>query len=445
MDKFKGKKTIEKLGGGDMRNEELLPRDSSFGRRAVSRGAQKVPRIVISGLEKSYGQKKAINGVDLVVEPGQFLVLLGPSGSGKSTLLRCLAGIERPTRGTISFDDLVVDGAGIHLPPEKRNLAVVFQDYALWPHLSAVKNVAFALQRTGISSEARRLRSNEMLERVGLGGLSDRYPSQLSGGEQQRVGLARALVANPGILLFDEPLSNLDADRREKLRVDIGSMVRSEGATAVYITHDQAEAFALADVIGVLNAGELVQVGTPEEVYRSPNSAFVARFTGLAGELSGTVLGDGPHSRPGTVAVEVGGSVVCGRQISGETLKVGQKAQVLVRTSALKFVDSENMSVDDSHFEASRIEGGVLDAAFRGWGYEHVVAVADGSHLSGVPATARLPFMSRVLLELDVDGCLVIAAESDKAIPHGPKEMLEAGEYEEWESFRVLTMDSEPW
>jgi ABC-type Fe3+/spermidine/putrescine transport system ATPase subunit len=228
-------------------------------------GGEPVP-IEVRGLHKRYGAKEAVAGVDLTIDPGTFLVLLGPSGSGKSTLVRCLAGIERVSAGRISFGGAEVDGPDRYLPPERRDLAMVFQDFALWPHLTAEDNVAFALKRRRLPSATRRAVARDALRRVGLADLHQRYPGQLSGGEQQRVALARALVARPGLLLFDEPLSNLDADRRERLRVDIGTMVREQGATAVYITHDQAEAFALADTVGVLSAGRLVQLqatGTP--------------------------------------------------------------------------------------------------------------------------------------------------------------------------------------
>ena len=413
----------------------------------VKQRRRPVPRIDISGLTKNFGQKTAVSGIDLTVEPGQFVVLLGPSGSGKSTLLRCLAGIERPTDGQIRFDDLMVDGPGCHIPPEQRNLAMVFQDYALWPHLSAEQNVAFALQRLGISSEERRRMSMEMLEQVGLGSLSKRYPSQLSGGEQQRVGLARALVANPGVLLFDEPLSNLDADRRERLRVDIGAMVRRHGASAVYITHDQAEAFALADIVGVLNGGRLVQAGRPEEIYRSPVDAFVARFTGLAGELSGRVVSQGSRVQAGLVAVEIEGFLIYGKPILGRSFPPGLKVQVLIRPSALRIVEQGVGKVDwdgsNSGFPSSQIEATILDAAFRGWGYEHAVAVGAGSRLDGVPADRRIPFMSRVLLELFSEGCLVIAEDSTGQLGESAVETAPDGESNDLERLQYLSMLSD--
>lgn len=408
------------------------------------RTSRHVPKIEISAMTKQFGSKAAVKNINLVVEPGQFVVLLGPSGSGKSTLLRCIAGIERPSSGSIKFDDSLVDGPGVHLPPERRNLAVVFQDYALWPHLSAEQNVAFALQRLRLPSEERKRRSREMLEQVGLGGMLNHYPSQLSGGEQQRVGLARALVADPGILLFDEPLSNLDADRREKLRVDIGALVRAHHATAVYITHDQAEAFALADMVGILESGRLVQVAAPEEIYRAPANAFVARFTGLSGELSGRLIRS--DARPGMVAVDVNGFLLYGKPIETEPLKDHQKVQVLVRPSALSFVEDGS-----SHDERDTPPGGlesrigvtVLDSAFRGWGYEHALSVDGNSRLSGVPADRRIPFMSRALLALDPSGCLVIADRVGGSAESWNRESLEQEAPSDEESAVYLGLGSD--
>ena len=385
------------------------------------------PRIEVSGLTKRFGAKVAVDGVDLVVEPGSFMVLLGPSGSGKSTLLRCLAGIERATSGTIRLGSVEVDGSGGHLPPERRDLAMVFQDYALWPHLSAEENVAFALKRRRLSPEERHRRSRMMLDDVGLAGLYERFPGQLSGGEQQRVALARALAGRPGLLLFDEPLSNLDADRRERLRVDIGAKVREQGATAVYITHDQSEAFALADVVGVLESGRLVQLAAPEDVYRNPVDAFVARFTGLAGELPGRLVSGAAEAGAGEVVVDVGGSVVRGRPIGAERLQPGQPVRILVRPSALRFAgavvgaaSTAARAASLGSGPASEVAAVVRDAAFRGWGYEHVIEVAGGHRLAGVPADHRMAFAARTSVVLAADGCLVVAdsgaAPSDGAM-----------------------------
>jgi iron(III) transport system ATP-binding protein len=369
-----------------------------------------VPGLTLDNVTKYFGAKRAVQGVSLDVQPGTFVVLLGPSGSGKSTLLRCLAGIEAPTSGTITLGSAVVDGPGVHQPPERRNLSMVFQDYALWPHLTAEQNVAFALRRRRLENGERCRRARAMLDQVGLAGLAERYPGQLSGGEQQRVALARALVAEPGLLLFDEPLSNLDADRREQLRIDIGAMVRRHGATAVYITHDQAEAFALADRVGVLDQGRLVQFDTPEAVYERPATEFVARFTGLAGELDATCVGS-----DGTTAVlQVGQDRVSGRLLSGRRVAHGQRVRLLIRPSGVRLArpDARTGTV-------TGITGVVRDSAFRGWGYEHAVEVAGGQLLAGVAAPVRLPTAERVDLELLEAGCLVTpVGEAPAGRPH---------------------------
>jgi iron(III) transport system ATP-binding protein len=235
-------------------------------------------RITVEDLTKVYpGGNQALREVSLEVEPGTFLVLLGPSGSGKTTLLRALAGIERITSGRITIGAAIVADGRTHVPPDRRDLSMVFQDYALWPHLTVRDNVAFALRRRRLTRARSRRLAHAMLERVGLAALTGRYPNELSGGEQQRVALARALVADTGLVLCDEPLSNLDADLRERMRVEISSLVREAGATTLYITHDQAEAFALADRVGVLERGRLVQTGTPEEIYTRPGRRRTGR------------------------------------------------------------------------------------------------------------------------------------------------------------------------
>jgi iron(III) transport system ATP-binding protein len=303
--------------------------------------------ITIENLGKTYpGGAWALREVSLDVAPGTFLVLLGPSGSGKTTLLRCLAGIERASSGRIAIGDRTVADGKVHVPPDQRGLSMVFQDYALWPHLTARDNVAFALRwRSGRGGRERlsrahcRARAGEMLQRVGLGALAGRYPNELSGGEQQRVALARALIGGTGLILCDEPLSNLDADLRERMRVEISALVREASATAVYITHDQAEAFALADRVGVLEHGRLVQAGTPEEIYTRPATPFVARFTGLAGELpvrvrdhagNGTVLVEPPAGR----AFHAHAHVPAGQPPG--TWVAGQGALVLIRPTGVR-------------------------------------------------------------------------------------------------------------
>ena len=361
-------------------------------------------RLVVERASKVYpGGNHALRGPSFTVEPGTFMVLLGPSGSGKTTLLRSLAGIERLSSGRIVIGTTVVADGKTHLPPERRDLAMVFQDYALWPHLSARDNVAFALRRRRLARHAARGRAMDILERVGLGHLGDRFPTQLSGGEQQRVALARALVADTGLLLCDEPLSNLDADLRERMRVEISSLVREAGATTIYITHDQLEAFALADRVGVLQDGVLVQLGTPEEIYSSPASLFVARFTGLSLELHVGVTGHGVV--PGRVQVgPTAFSSVRPIEVRLATGDVGEHGSLAIRPTAVRLCDPEG--------GAAHLVGRVADTAFRGRHYELVVDLPVGHRVSGVVSERRVPRGTVVGLELESAGCLLFGAPS---------------------------------
>ncbi|MFF7710297.1 ATP-binding cassette domain-containing protein [Pseudomonas sp. NPDC007930] len=258
-------------------------------------------RIELHDLRKRFGAggdtTKAINGVDLVIEPGEFLVLLGPSGCGKTTTLRCLAGLEHPDGGSIDMaGKRVADSARRQfVPPHKRDLGMVFQGYALWPHLNVLDNVAYPVKarhgRRGARDQAL-----AALRRVGLEQYAGRYPAALSGGQQQRVALARALAGNPGVLLFDEPLSNLDATLRIELRQALRALHRQLGYTGVYVTHDQSEALALADRVAVMAQGQLAQLARPETLYNAPASAFVARFVGFENILPAQAIrtaGDG--------------------------------------------------------------------------------------------------------------------------------------------------------
>ena len=354
--------------------------------------------IRVENVSKVYpGGNRALDGVSFDVEPGTFLVLLGPSGSGKTTLLRCIAGIDRITSGRITIGDAVVADGRKHVPPEQRELSMVFQDYALWPHLVARDNVAFALRRRGLDRDERRAGANEALGLVGLGGLEHRFPNELSGGEQQRVALARALVADTGLILCDEPLSNLDADLRERMRVEIATRVRAAGATTVYITHDQAEAFALADRLGVLEKGSLVQMDTPEEIYRNPATAFVARFTGIACELPVLLRG---RNGNGTFLVEPTSLTLAQPLHARSLLPDGERHEALltIRPSAVRICAPDR---DEHH-----VLGTVADVAFRDRGYEHAVDLA-GIRITGVYGLRRAARGEPVGLQFDPDGCMV--------------------------------------
>ena len=386
--------------------------------------------ISMVSLTKTYlgAAVPALKSVSLDVAPGTFLVLLGPSGSGKTTLLRCLAGIERIDSGSLSIGSRAVADGRSHVPPEQRDLSMVFQDYALWPHLTALDNVAFALRRRRLSRPECRARAMVMLSRVGLGEFAKRYPNELSGGQQQRVALARALIADTGLILCDEPLSNLDADLRERMRVEISSLVREAGATTVYITHDQAEAFALADHIGVLEEGVLVQSGSPEDVYHYPATPFVARFTGLAGELPVRVTGHGSDGALEIAAAGVadgsvrlpalrpaGTSGPAGAPPAPETdsagLKPGDDALLAIRPTGILLL----LSAD----ETPHLTGKVADVAFRGRGYEYAIDLPGLGRLTGIFARHRAERGDSVGLRLDPEGCHLFPADGGIPAPDG--------------------------
>jgi ABC-type Fe3+/spermidine/putrescine transport system ATPase subunit len=363
-------------------------------------------RVTVRTVRKRYGRTQALDGVDLDIEPGTFMVLLGPSGSGKTTLLRGLAGIERFDSGSVALGDRVVSDGRRHVPAEERRLAMVFQDYALWPHMTVERNVAYALRRHRLDARTARVRVAEMLERLGLGNKAANYPQELSGGQQQRVALARAVVGDPALMLFDEPLSNLDADLREHLRVEISTLTRAAGATAVYITHDQSEAFALADVVGVLREGTLEQIGRPEEIYQDPVSPFVARFTGLAGSFTGVSAGTvGDRLR-----VRVGEHELLAR--TPDVIPGGVPVDVMIRPSApvLFAGASDERPGLRTPGTAAVIPGRVADVAYRGRGYDHVVVTDHGS-LASVFDVRGWARGSACCVAIDPEGCLAFRAD----------------------------------
>ena len=236
--------------------------------------------IRLEDVSKHFGETVAVDSVSLEVPRGAFLVLLGPSGCGKTTLLRMLAGLETPTSGDIWFGDERVASSSRVTPPAARDVGLVFQSYALWPHMTVRQNIEWPLKVSGVDAKQRRVRAGEVLEMLGISELIDRYPSEISGGQQQRVAVARTLGPRPGVLLFDEPLSNLDAKLRVEMRAELLRVHRLTGATSVYVTHDQIEATTMASHVAVLNEGRTEQIGSPEELLDRPASPFVARFLG---------------------------------------------------------------------------------------------------------------------------------------------------------------------
>ena len=270
--------------------------------------------LELRGLRKVYGSVAAVATVDLSIDKGKLVCLLGPSGCGKTTTLRLIAGFMEPSAGEISVGGRVVSSAGKAEPPERRNMSMIFQSYALWPHMSVFENVAYGLKLRSLDRDTIRRKVETILSVAKLGHLAERYPGELSGGQQQRVSLARALVVEPEILLLDEPLSNLDANLREEMRFEIRRLHDEFRYTTVYVTHDQAEAMTTADVIVVMNQGVVDQAGSPEDIYERPETEFVARFIG------GTNILKGP-AKDG--AIDCGGiRLACGSGLfapSGET------------------------------------------------------------------------------------------------------------------------------
>lgn len=265
--------------------------------------------LVVSGVRKSFGSNDVLRGVSAEIPAGSVCALLGPSGSGKTTLLRAIAGLEPIDDGCISVGDRVLSGPATFVAPEHRRVGMVFQDWALFPQMTVAENVGFGLPR----AERRGSRVDDVLDMVGLGGFATRHPGTLSGGQQQRVALARALAPQPDVLLLDEPFSNLDTALRVQVRTDVHRLLADSGITAVFVTHDQEEAFVLGDIVAVVNDGLFEQVGAPRDLYRAPVSRFVAGFVGEAnfipgdagGQTVATAIGRIPITEPRSGAVDV--------------------------------------------------------------------------------------------------------------------------------------------
>jgi iron(III) transport system ATP-binding protein len=321
-----------------------------------------MPDITIENLSKSFGPNKVLNSVSFTVRDKEFVTLLGPSGCGKTTTLMCIAGLATPDEGRISCgDETFVDRqAGIDQPAERRNLGVVFQSYALWPHMTVVQNVAFPLRLRKVAKQTVRERVAEALALVELADHGERYPHQLSGGQQQRVALARALAYSPRVLLLDEPFSNLDAKLRERSRDRLRQLQHTLGLTTVFVTHDQHEALSMSDRILVMNGGRILRDGTPQEVYRQPGARFAAEFLGRCNFLTGDVT----VGRDGTAVLATpefpGGIVVRGR-------RDGPTATAAVRP--------EDVEIRESGDTGQGTEGTVLDVTYLGDHYQYLVAV----------------------------------------------------------------------
>jgi spermidine/putrescine transport system ATP-binding protein len=349
--------------------------------------------VRLEGVTKSFDDVVAVDDVSLEVEHGSFFALLGPSGCGKTTTLRMIGGFEEPNEGTIYLGEQAVTG----LPPYKRDVNTVFQSYALFPHLTVFENVAFGLKRRRVAKDQVRGRVREILEIVGLGGMEERKPRQLSGGQQQRVALARALVNRPRVLLLDEPLGALDLKLRKQMQLELKTIQHDVAVTFIHVTHDQEEAMTMADKIAVMNNGRIEQLGTPDELYETPTTSFVAAFLGTSNLLEGEVAGDGTVKVAG-IDVRVEPGALTGR--SG-TVAVG------IRPEKIR-LGSDGVN---------RLDGTVKECAYIGVSTQYIVETRAGELSVYVqnagPRTGFAEPGDQVSLSWDPEAAFVVDDERD--------------------------------
>ncbi len=363
--------------------------------------------IEVEALRKSFpasGQGvAAVAGIDFAIKPGEMATLLGPSGCGKTTTLRCLAGLERPDGGRIVIGEQTMADAkaGVFVPPQRRNLGMVFQSYAIWPHMTVLENVAYALEGRGIGKAERRKLAMEALALVQLAAFAERPAPRLSGGQQQRVAIARAMVGRPQALLFDEPLSNLDAKLRIEMRNELRRIQRQTGLTSIYVTHDQAEALAISDLIIVMRDGRIVERGRPVDIYRHPRHVFTAQFLGATNLLAGSIAE--VDAAAGRLAVNTALGRVLGIDPTC-TLKPGAKVMVSIRP--------EDLSTQTTAAgEVNTIEGQMTFAAFAGAAVEAELRCGETRIACLLDRDADLTPGRTITLRAKSDACLVLPEE----------------------------------
>jgi iron(III) transport system ATP-binding protein len=347
----------------------------------------------LRGLTKRYGANAVVDNVSLTIDHGRLVCLLGPSGCGKTTTLRLIAGFVEPTGGEILVGDKILSSPSRTVPPERRNMSMIFQSYALWPHMTVAQNVAYGLELRKVDKVTIGKKLDAILATTHLSELANRYPGELSGGQQQRVALARALIVDPETLLLDEPLSNLDANLREEMRFEVRRLHDQYRYTTVYVTHDQSEAMTTADIIAVMNLGKIEQAGTPEEIYERPRSEFVARFIGMSNVMRGRAL-DGDH-------VSIAGTAL---RCNGNPLVAGTDAAVSVRQHVLR------LYADKPQVAENMLPVTVVRQVFLGSSRDYIVEAADGTQLRVVasPVENMAPG-STVWLHLPPDRCRVLS------------------------------------
>ena len=350
--------------------------------------------VALRGLTKRFGSQTVLDNVSLTIPHGQLVCLLGPSGCGKTTALRLVAGFIEPTAGEIALGDRIVASPARSLPPERRNVSMVFQSYALWPHMTVAQNVAYGLELRKLGHAAIAKKVEAILRTTQLAPLAERYPAELSGGQQQRVSLARALIVEPETLLLDEPLSNLDANLREEMRFEVRRLHDTYRYTTIYVTHDQSEAMTTADLIAVMNAGRIEQLGTPQEVYEEPRSEFVARFLGGSNILRGKALDASRVACAGTAL-----------DCSGRPLVPGADVAVSIRQHEIAIAGGEAPVQADN-----QVPGTVVRNVFLGASRDYIVEAKDGTQLriTAAPQANFAPGTS-VWLTLPPDRCRALA------------------------------------
>jgi ABC-type Fe3+/spermidine/putrescine transport system ATPase subunit len=357
-----------------------------------------MPGVILKALSKRYGDVGAVDGLSLEVKPGELLALLGPSGCGKTTTLRLVAGFLVPEAGEIWVGDRCLSSPAGVVPPERRRMAMIFQSYALWPHMTVAQNVAYGLRfKPGIARGDRDARVREMLRVVQLAGYEARYPGELSGGQQQRVAVARALVVEPEILLLDEPLSNLDANLREEMRFEIRRLHETFGITTLYVTHDQAEAMVISDRIAVLKAGRVAQVGAADDLYHRPRTRFVAEFIGR------TNVVDGIATAWDTVA-----HGPLRLRIAPGALQPGTRVALSVRPHQVRLAVPA-----DGADGANTFRGTVRRAAFLGDTIDYEVGIAGSDVVirAAAPPTPRFEVGTAVMLRIDPAACVPLGED----------------------------------
>jgi len=351
-----------------------------------------VASVELRGLTKRFGSVAAVDDVSLRIEHGLLACLLGPSGCGKTTTLRLIAGFVEPSEGEIRVGERIVSSPARTLPPEQRNMSMIFQSYALWPHMTVAENVAYGLRLRKVDRKTLEKKLAAILATTRLEAFAGRYPGELSGGQQQRVALARALIVDPETLLLDEPLSNLDANLREEMRFEVRRLHDQYRYTTVYVTHDQSEAMTTADLIAVMNAGKIEQVGKPEEIYGKPRSEFVARFIGSSNVVKGRNLNDS-H-------IELAGVAL---RCAGERLAAGGVTSISIRQHDIRLLVAAPQNT------ANVVPAKVMRQVFLGDRRDYMVEIADGTQLRVVaPADENIAPGTAVWLFLPPDRCRVL-------------------------------------